>query len=99
MTFAVWSDWENVGIGEALLISLIAIIIVFLVLTFIISITHLFQKGLEVVDRHTTISPKEENKILNEDEDAVVAVSTATIDFYKETGKEASVKSITRIED
>ena len=99
MIFAVWSNWESIGVGESFLVALIAIIIVFLVLIFIISITHLFQKGLEVVDKYTTISPKEENKILNEDEDAIVAVLTATIDFYKETGKEANVKSITRIED
>lgn len=99
MIFAVWSNWESIGVGESILVALIAIIIVFLALIFIISITHLFQKGLEVVDKYTTISPKEENKILNEDEDAVIAVLTATIDFYKETGKEANVKSITRIED
>ena len=99
MIFAVWRNWENIRIIDALLVALIAIIVVFLVLIIIISITHLFQKGLEVVDKYTTISPKEENKILNEDEDAVVAVLTATIDFYKETGKEANVKSITKIED
>lgn len=99
MVLAVWSDWENIGVGEAFLIALIAIIIVFAVLLVIIAITHLFQKGMKVVDRFTTISPKEENKILNEDEDAVVAVLVATIEFYKECGKEACVKSITRIED
>ena len=35
----------------------------------------------------------------SEDEDAVVAVLVATIEFYKQTGKEAVVKSIKRIED
>lgn len=99
MVLAVWPNWDNIGIVESLLIALTAIIIVFLVLILIIAITHLFQKGLDVVDKFTTICPKEENKILNDDEDAVVAVLVATIDFYKETGKEASVKSITRIED
>lgn len=99
MVFAVWHNWEEIGIGEALLIALIAIIIVFAVLILVISITHLIQKGMKAVDKLTTISPREENKILNEDEDAVVAVLVATIEFYKETGKEARVKSITRIED
>ena len=99
MVYAVWPNWENIGIGEALLIALIAIIIVFTVLVLVIAITHLIQKGMKAVDRFTTIMPREENKILDEDEDAVVAILVATIEFYKETGKEARVKSITRIED
>lgn len=99
MIFAVWPNFENMGIGDALLVSLIAIVIVFLVLGIIIFITFLFQKGMEVVDKHTMILPRKENQILNDDEDAVVAVLTATIDFYKETGKDARVISITRIED
>ena len=99
MTLAVWVDWENIGVGEAFLIALIAIIIVFGVLVLIILFTHIFQKGMKAVDHFTTISPREENKILAEDEDAVVAVLVATIEFYKECGKEAQVKSITRIED
>jgi len=99
MIFAVWSDWENIGIGEALLVALIAIIIVFLVLLLIILITYLTQKGLHVIDHFTEINPKEENKILEEDEDAVVAVLVATIDFYKECGKEARVISIKKVEE
>lgn len=99
MILGVWSNWENIGVGEAFLIALIAIIIVFLVLGIIIFITHMFQIGIKVVDKHTTIMPKEENKILNDDEDAVVAVLVATIEFHKECGKEARVISIKRIED
>lgn len=96
---AVWADWENIGIGESLLIALIAILIVFLVLAIIIFVTFLFQKGIEVVDKHTLIMPKEENIILNDDEDAVVAVLVATIEFHKEFGKDAEVISIKRIEE
>ena len=96
---AVWSDWEKIGVGEAFLIAFIAIIIVFLVLAIIICITYLFQKGIDIVDRHTSIMPREENKILNEDDDAMIAVLVATIEFHKECGKEARVVSIKRIED
>ena len=38
-------------------------------------------------------------KILEEDEDAVVASLVATIEFNKETGKNARLKSIKRIDD
>ena len=96
---AVWNDWENIGVGEAFLIALIAILIVFLVLGIIIFITYLFQKGIETVEKNTQILPRKENAILNDDEDAVIAVLTATIEFHKETGKDARVISITRIED
>lgn len=96
--FAIFED-PNINIGEAFLISLIAILIVFAVLVLLIFISWLFQKGIDKVTASTNILPKEENKILADDEDAVAALLAATIDFYKETGKEPEVKSITRIED
>lgn len=99
MINAVWGNWESMGVGEALLVALIAIIIVFLVLTIIIFITTLFQKGIEVVEKKTQIMPKKENEILDRDEDAVVAVLVATMEFHKETGKDVRVVSIKRIED
>lgn len=98
MILAVWENWESIGVLEALLIALIAIIIVFLVLGIIIFVTYLFQKGVDVVERKTQIKPRKENQILNEDEDAVVAVLAATIDFYKETGKDARVISIKKVD-
>ena len=100
MTFdAVWKNWESIGIGEALLIALIAIFIVFLVIVIIILITSLIQKGMMVVDKKTTIMPRKENEILNSDNDAVIAVLTATIEFHKQTGKDARVISIKRVEE
>ena len=99
VVFAVWKDWENITVLDALLIALIAIIIVFLVLTIIILVSYLFQRGINEVERKTHILPREENMILEEDEDAVVATLVASIDFYKETGKEANIVSIQRIED
>ena len=99
MTLAVWKDWENIGVGDAFLIALIAIVIVFLVLAIIIAVVSAIQKGLEVVDRKTTIMPRKENEILSSDEDAVIAVLVATIEFYKETGKDAHVISIKRMKE
>lgn len=99
MILGVWTDWESIGIGEALLIALIAIVIVFAVLGIIIFVTFSFQKGIEVVERKTTIMPRKENEILSSDEDAVVATLVATIEYYKETGKDARIVSITRIEE
>ena len=89
----------NISVGEALLIALVAIFIVFLVLGIIIFVTWLFQKGMEKIDARTNILPKEENKILSEDENAVVAALVATMEFYRETGKDVRIVSIKRVED
>ena len=99
MFLGIWTEWESIGVGEALLIALIAITIVFLVLGIIIFVSFMFQKGIEQVQKRTEIMPRKENEILSSDEDAVVAVLAATIEFHKETGKDARVISIKRIED
>ena len=98
MILAVWPT-SDISIGEAFLIALVAILIVFLVLAIIISVTWGMQKGMEKIDAKTNILPREENKILNEDENAVVAALVASMDFYRETGKEVRIVSIKRIED
>ena len=54
---------------------------------------------MEKIDAKTHILPKEENKILSEDENAVVAALVATMEFYRETGKDVRIVSIKRIED
>ena len=99
MFLAVWDNWESMNVGEAILVAIVAILIVFLVLSVIIFITWLFQKGMEKIDARTNILPKEENKILSEDENAVVAALVATMEFYRETGKDVRIVSIKRIED
>ena len=98
-TLAIWKNWESMSIPEALLVSLIAIVIVFLVLALLIFFCYIINLGTEKVIGSTKILPKEENKILDEDPDAVAAVLAATIDFHKETGKNPEVKSVKRIED
>ncbi len=98
MVLAVFKD-GNITIGEAFLIAAIAILIVFLVLGVIIFVTWAMQKGMEKIDAATNILPREENKILSEDPNAVVAALVATMEFYRETGKDVRVVSIKRIED
>ena len=95
---AIFRD-GNITIGEAFLIAAVAILIVFLVLGIIIFVTWAMQKGMEKIDAMTNILPKEENKILSEDENAVVAALVATMEFYRETGKDVRIVSIKRIED
>ena len=98
MVLAVFKD-GNISIGEAFLIVAIAILIVFLVLGVIIFVTWALQKGMEKIDAATNILPREENKLLSEDPNAVVAALVATMEFYRETGKDVRVVSIKRIED
>ena len=99
MFLAVWKDWDKMNVGEAFLVALVAILIVFMVLAIIIFVTWVMQKGMEKIDAKTNILPREENKILSEDENAVVAALVATMEFYRETGKDVRVVSVKRIED
>ena len=98
---SIWPVREDGSIPftDSLLISLIAIVIVFFVLALLIVITELVNRGAKKVAGLTAIEACEENKILDEDPDAAIAVLTATIDFNKETGKDANVVSVTRIEE
>ena len=99
MIFGVWGDVENFSIVDSLVVALVAILLVFLVLTIIIFVTTGFQKSMEAIEARSKILPKKENKILDEDPDAAVAALVAVIDFHKETGKDAEIISIKQIED
>ena len=84
------------SIIDALLVAAISVLLVFLVLITIIFITHLGSKIIIYNDNKNKIIPHSQNKLLDEDEDAVAATIVASIDFYKETKKYAKVVSITR---
>ena len=99
LVFGVWGDVENFSVVDSLVVALVAVLLVFLVLTIIIFVTTGIQKGMEAVEARTKILPKKENQILDEDPDAAVAALVAVIDFYKETGKEAEIISIKKVED
>lgn len=100
LTFeAIWGDISGFGIIDALLVSGVAILIVFLVLLVIILVTTGVDKGTEAVINSVSINPRKENEILSRDDDAVAALLAATIEFNRETGKSPRVKSITKIEE
>lgn len=90
---------ENFGIIDSLIVALIAIFIVFSVLTTIIFITGIFSRVIMEIDNKKNINPRIENKLLEEDEDAVVATIVASMDYYNETKKNARLVSITREEE
>lgn len=97
--FGVWGDITNFSVLDSLIVALVAILLVFLVLTIIVLVTSGIQKGMEAVEARTKILPKKENEILDEDPDAAVAALVAVIDFHKETGKDAEIISIKKVED
>lgn len=90
---------ETFGILDAFIVAIISILIVFVVLTVIIAVTSSFSKAIIKIDNKKNINPRLENKILKEDEDAVVATLVASIDYYNETRKNARLVSITKEED
>ena len=99
LVFGVWGNVEDFSIADSLVVALVAILLVFLVLTIIIFVTTGIQKGMEAVEAKTKILPKKENQILDEDPDAAVAALVAVIDFHRETGKDAEIISIKQMED
>ena len=99
MVYGIWKDVENFSVVDSLIVALVAILLVFLVLTIIILVTSSIQKGMEAVEARTKILPRKENQILDDDPDAAVAALVAVIDFHKETGKDAEIVSIKKMED
>jgi len=99
MIYGVWGDVSSFSVVDALIVALVAILLVFLVLTIIILVTTVVQKSLDGIEAKTKILPKKENEILERDPDAVVAALVAVIDFHKETGKDAEIVSIKKVED
>ena len=84
---------------DSIIVTLISILIVFLVLITIIVVSGLFSKIIIAIKNKKVINPRIENKILEEDEDAVAATIVASIDFYNETKKHARLVSITQTKE
>ena len=89
----------NIGVPESLLVSLLAILIVFGVLALIIGATTGIQAINDKINYVTKINPSPENKILEEDKDAVVATLVATIDYQKEFNTDVKVNSVELIDE
>ena len=114
---AVYEDYKNplfdggsVSFGQALLIALVAIVIVFVVLCLIIGSIKLLQicvtkfskkKAVEEVSNEEVheeaAEPVSENNTVIEDDDMMAAVLVATIDYANETKKDVKLKSVKRI--
>ena len=89
----------NIGVPESLLVSLLAILIVFGVLALIIAVTSGIQAINDKINYATKINPSPENKILEEDRDAVVATLVATIDYQREFNTDVQVNSVELIDE
>ena len=90
---------EVFSLFDALMVSIISIVIVFAVLIFIIVVASVFSSVIVNVNKRKYINPRVENKILEDDEDAIAAVVVASIDYYNETKKHAKLVSITKVEE
>ena len=90
---------DKFGLLDSLVVAVVAIFIVFLVLTVIIAIASVFSKIILMINARKNINPRVENKLLEEDEDAVVATIVASMDYYRETKKNAKLVRITRDEE
>ena len=84
---------------DSIIVASISILIVFVVLIVIILISSVFSKIIISINKKTNINPRIENKLLDEDEDAIVATIVASMDYYRETKKHAKLVSITREEE
>ena len=94
----------DLGFGKALLVSLIAIVLVFLVLCIIIGAVKLMQvvydkfgkKEAAVATKPAPVAQAQKSVEIV-DEDMMVAALIATIDYTNETKKDVKLKSIKRI--
>lgn len=97
---AIFSDPSKIEIGDILLISLISICIVFVILTLIILVCSGLFKGIDAIDGKINIKAKrKENQILDTDKDAQVALIVATLEYHRETGKDAKLLKIEKIDE
>ena len=105
----IYDQFSDLGFGKALIVSLIAILVVFLVLCIVIGAVKLMQLGYEKFGKKesatkqvSTSTPEEAKyaqpkKVEITDDDMMVATLIATIDYTNETKKDVKVKSIRRI--
>ena len=87
---------EKFGLMDSFIVAIVSIILVFVVLSVIIGICGFISKVIVNIENRNRINPRIENKILEEDEDAVAATIVASIDFYKENKKKAKLIRIIR---
>lgn len=94
---------DPMNIGEGLLYSVVAILIVFTVLALIILITSLIGKLVAKMSKKEEVKKVEQPKVVERksveitDDDMMAAVLVATIDYRNETKKDVKVVSVKQI--
>lgn len=94
---------DSMSIGEGLLYSVVAILIVFTVLALIILINSLIGKLVAKVSKKEEVKVVEQPKVVERksveitDDDMMAAVLVATIDYRNETKKDVKVVSVKQI--
>ena len=84
------------NIIDALFVTIISVAIVFIVLVLIIAISSIFSQIIMKIEKKNKINARIENKLLDEDEDAVVATIVASMEFYNETKTHPRVVGVSR---
>lgn len=102
---SIYETPDTINFGKALLISLVAVLIVFIVLILIIGAVKLMEvvykgatknkKAPEEVSDSPVVEEKKNTTI--EDDDMMVAALIATIDYSNEVKTDVRLKSIKRI--
>lgn len=94
----------KIGLSEAAIYSLVAVVMVFVVLLILIGVTYLIFKWLNLFDRvktpkciKTKETKKADDKVSISDEDMMVAVLVASIDYRNEIKKDVKVVSVKEI--
>lgn len=90
---------HQIGLGDAAIYSLVAMVLVFAVLLVLIGVTYLIFKLLDLFEsRKKKEEPKVEEKVVKpveiDDEDKMVAVLVASIDYRNEIKKDVKVVSV-----
>ena len=100
--------FTKIGLGDAAIYSLVAIVMVFVVLLILIGVTYLIFKWLSLFDRkgnkaqkevknNETVTKNKNDKVEIKDDDMMVAVLVASIDYRNEIKKDVRVVSVKEI--
>lgn len=87
-------DGKNTSLGEGAILALVAIVLVFLILGIIILITAGVNK---LVSKFEKKAESKDTKLLETDNDAMVASLVASIDYQNETKKDVKVVNVKEI--
>lgn len=96
----IYQENPELNFPQALLVSLVAILLVFIVLLIIVGCVELLHLACKNVKENKKVEAKQvapSKKVEITDEDMMVAALIATIDYRQEVKKDVKLKSIKRI--